>query len=170
MRLILRNLYDMALNALKILIVIMATALVIIVFSNVIFRYFLNSALAWSEEAARFLFIWLSFMGAVLANAKSEHMNFDMIVKHVPKKVGAILSIVANMIIISILILIIKGSITIVLGSITWMTSALEIPYGYVYSIVPVCSLILALQFLTRLIKNVISLFDFKTRNLRKKV
>jgi TRAP-type transport system small permease protein len=46
---------------------ILITGMVLIVFSNVIGRYFLNSALAWSEEISRFMMIWLVWFGAVLA-------------------------------------------------------------------------------------------------------
>lgn len=48
--------------------IIMATALaimVVLVFGNVVLRYFFNSGITWSEEMSRYLFIWLTFLGAI---------------------------------------------------------------------------------------------------------
>ena len=37
------------------------------VFANVVLRYFFASSITWAEEASRYLFIWLIFMGAIPA-------------------------------------------------------------------------------------------------------
>jgi TRAP-type transport system small permease protein len=155
---ILNNAYSVFLKVIKIIIAVLASILVVVVFSNVLCRYILDFSLAWAEETARFLFIWLSFLGAVLANANSEHMNFDLLIKKMPRRIGEIFSIIAYAFILFILFLIIKGGITIVKGNLEWLSSALEISYGLVYSIVPVCSVILALQFLARMFKTIKSL------------
>jgi TRAP-type C4-dicarboxylate transport system permease small subunit len=157
--------YQGLLKVIKLLIVILGIALVLVVFSNVVARYFLNFSLAWAEETARFLFIWLSFLGAVLANAYSEHMNFDLLVNRSPKKLGQLLQIIAYLIILSVLFLVIQGGITIVIGNWEWLTPALEISYGLVYSIVPVCCVLLALQFLVRLFRIIQSLLGLSAEN-----
>ncbi len=54
--------------------------MVIIVFSNVVARYFLNSSLAWSEEISRFMLIWLAFLGSYLAFVRNEHLGLDLLV------------------------------------------------------------------------------------------
>ena len=149
------NTYEKILSALRFLIAVFAAVLVVVVFSNVICRYFLQFAIAWAEETARFLFIWLAFMGAVVANANNEHMKFDLLVSKLPKKTGALVTVLANGIILVILFLIIKGGFTIVRVNSEWMTPVLEIPYGAVYSIVPVCGTLLLVQFLSRMLKAV---------------
>lgn len=47
----------------------------------VFFRYVLNNPLYWSEEAARFLLIWLAFAGAALAFERGHHVNMDVLVR-----------------------------------------------------------------------------------------
>lgn len=139
------------LGLVKFLIAIMAAILVIVVFSNVLGRYFFNFALAWSEEAARFLFIWLSFLGAILANAHSEHMHLDLFVKWMPKKIGKGMLIISNLIVLIILGLLVDGGATMVVQNYNWQTSAMEISYGLVYSIAPISCIIMILQVLARL-------------------
>lgn len=143
---VLKGFYKAILKLLSWLIVLLATAMIFVVLTNVIARYFFGSAFGWADEVSRFLFIWISFTGAVIANDKSEHMNLDILVKYTPKKVGYAIQIFANIVVLIISIFLTLGGITIVQGSLDWLTPALEIPYGMVYSIVPVCCLLLAIQ------------------------
>lgn len=59
------------------LIVICLAIMGILVFGNVVLRYAFNSGIAVSEELSRLLFVWLIFMGAVLASAERIHIGFD---------------------------------------------------------------------------------------------
>ena len=137
----------------KSLIAILAAALVIVVFANVLGRYFFNFALAWAEETARFLFIWLSFLGAILANAHAEHMHLTLFVDRVPNKIRKVMLIVANIVVLFILGLLVDGGATMVAQNYNWQTPALEISYGLVYSIAPVSCVIMMIQVAARLYK-----------------
>lgn len=141
------------LRIVKFLIAIMAAVLVIVVFSNVLGRYFFNFALAWAEETARFLFIWLSFLGAILANAHAEHMHLTLFVDRVPNKIGKVMLIFANIVVLIILGLLVDGGATMVAQNYNWQTPALEISYGLVYSIAPISCIIMMMQVAARLYK-----------------
>ena len=41
--------------------------MVVLVFTNVVLRYALNSGIAVSEELSRWLFVWLTFLGGIVA-------------------------------------------------------------------------------------------------------
>lgn len=156
--------YNGLLKVITFLVVILSITLVVVVFANVISRYFLDASLAWSSEAARFLFIWTSFLGIVLANAKFEHMKFDLVVSRAPEKISRIISIAAYLIMLVVMCFIVRGGITIVINDLTWMTPALNISYGFVYSIVPFCVTILILQTVARIYANVKILFGFSQK------
>lgn len=121
--------------------------MVIIVFSNVIARYFLNFSLAWSEEISRFMLIWLAFLGSYLAFVKNEHLGLDLIVFLPPKTQAIIRTIAALLVIVALAILLYGGwsvtSFTIQSG---WTSPALSIPYGIVYAVVPFCAALLFFQ------------------------
>ncbi len=53
----------------------------ILVFGNVVLRYLFNTGITWSEEAARFLFVWLTFLGAVGALNENQHLGVDLVLK-----------------------------------------------------------------------------------------
>jgi TRAP-type transport system small permease protein len=54
--------------------------MVIMVFGNVVLRYGFNSGIAISEELSRWLFVWVTFMGAVVALKEKGHLGTDMMI------------------------------------------------------------------------------------------
>ena len=60
---------------------VLTTAMFLVVFSQVIFRYVLNQPSPWTEELSRYLFIWISLLGAAFGVMKQSHFGFDLIVK-----------------------------------------------------------------------------------------
>lgn len=55
-------------------------AMVVLVFGNVVMRYAFNSGFTVSEELSRWLFVWLTFLGAVVALRDNAHLGTDMLV------------------------------------------------------------------------------------------
>ncbi len=91
-----------ALNAycqvLDFLMVLALAIMVTLVFGNVVLRYGFNSGIAVSEEVSRWLFLWLTFMGAVVALKEHGHLGTDMLVARLPaagKKVCLVIAYLA---------------------------------------------------------------------------
>jgi TRAP-type transport system small permease protein len=62
------------------LIAAMLAVMVVLVFGNVFMRYAFNSGFTVSEELSRWLFVWLTFLGAVVALRRNGHLGTDMLV------------------------------------------------------------------------------------------
>ena len=62
------------------LIAIALALMVVLVFGNVVMRYAFNSGFTVSEELSRWLFVWLTFLGAVVALRDNAHLGTDMLV------------------------------------------------------------------------------------------
>ena len=58
--------------------------MVVLVFGNVVLRYAFNSGITVSEEVSRWLFVWLTFLGAVVAFKERAHLGTDMLVSRLP--------------------------------------------------------------------------------------
>ena len=78
--------YSILQKTIRFMLCVLLTCMVVIVFANVICRYYLNAALAWSEEVTRFMLIWMVFLGAVLAYVNDEHLGLDILVKSLPRR------------------------------------------------------------------------------------
>ncbi|HIO36304.1 MAG TPA: TRAP transporter small permease subunit [Candidatus Marinimicrobia bacterium] len=79
--------------------------MVIIILIQVFFRYGLNSALPWPDEAARFLMLWMTGFIAPSAYRWGGFVSIDMLLSRVPSKMGNIASLMLLMI--SLLVLVI---------------------------------------------------------------
>ena len=79
-----RKIIDIYCGIFEFLIALMLALMVILVFGNVVLRYGFNSGIAISEEVARWLFIWITFLGAVVALRERAHLGVDMLVSRLP--------------------------------------------------------------------------------------
>ncbi|WP_370870215.1 TRAP transporter small permease, partial [Rhodoferax sp.] len=67
---------------LELLIVLCMVAMVIMVFGNVVLRYGFNSGIDVSDEMSRYCFVWLTYIGAMVAMREKGHLGVDTLVKH----------------------------------------------------------------------------------------
>ncbi|HYW56657.1 MAG TPA: TRAP transporter small permease [Polaromonas sp.] len=96
---ILKNVIDTSIHwffkLLELLVVVCMVAMVVMVFGNVVLRYAFNSGISVSDEMSRYFFIWLTYIGAMVAMREGGHLGVDTLVKHLPvlgKKVCLFLS------------------------------------------------------------------------------
>lgn len=83
--------------------------LVLLVFLNVVLRYVFNSGITWSVELSGFLFVWLIFMGAVIALKEHGHLGVDLFVGKLPLKAQKGMFVLTNIVMIAVLVLFIHG-------------------------------------------------------------
>ena len=65
---------------LEALLVALLVAMVLMVFGNVVLRYGFNSGITVSEELSRWAFVWMTFLGAVIAVRENGHLGTDMLI------------------------------------------------------------------------------------------
>jgi len=54
--------------------------MVLLVFGNVVLRYAFNTGITISEELSRWLFVWMTFLGAIVALKEHGHLGSDMLI------------------------------------------------------------------------------------------
>jgi TRAP-type C4-dicarboxylate transport system permease small subunit len=67
-------------RALEALIALALALMVLMVFGNVVLRYAFNSGITVSEELSRWLFVWLTFLGAIVGLKERAHLGTDVLV------------------------------------------------------------------------------------------
>lgn len=68
-------------RGLEVLLVLLLAGMAIMVFGNVVLRYGFNSGILVSEEMARYFFVWLTFVGAVVTFRESAHLGVETLVQ-----------------------------------------------------------------------------------------
>jgi TRAP-type C4-dicarboxylate transport system permease small subunit len=99
-----------ALKALHLCIVGSLGLMVVLVFGNVVLRYGFNSGISISEEAARYLFVWLTFMGAIVAMKEHGHLGVDTLVSRLPGGGKRFCAVLADLVMLGCCVLLLIGS------------------------------------------------------------
>jgi len=123
-----------------------------VVFGQVFFRYVLNHPSPWTEELARYLFIWISLVGAAYGVKEQSHFGFEMLVK----KMNPGMQIAGHYLVqfcmgILVFVLIFYGLRMLKIVSFQ-ITPALQIPMRYVYYSLPVSGFLMSFHLIYNLL------------------
>jgi TRAP-type C4-dicarboxylate transport system permease small subunit len=129
------------------LIAFMLAVMVVLVFGNVVLRYGFNSGITVSEEVSRWLFIWMTFLGAVVALREHGHLGVDMVVQRLPRAGRKACLLIGHLVMLYIVWLLFQGSLA--QARINWDVTApttgasMAIVYasGIVFAVLAACLL-----------------------------
>jgi TRAP-type C4-dicarboxylate transport system permease small subunit len=115
-------------------------------FAQVMVRYFLGGSLSWSEEAVRFLFIWLSFIGFSITMHREGHIGVKFIVDLMPRPFQRVFALFSDACILGFLCFFIVKGIGVCRVTLYNLSPAINIPMGYVYGILPLSGILLVIS------------------------
>jgi len=111
----------------------------VLVIAQVVLRYVFNDPLTWSEEMARIVFIYLSFLGIGAAYGRRRHMSIDALIIILPARIKRAVELsvagIATAFLITVIILTARSMAELYRVEIT--TPALDFPMAFVYLIIP---------------------------------
>ena len=114
--------------------IVMAGAVVLQVTS----RYVFNNPTSWSEELARYLFVWITFLGAAVVIRKRRHVDVTVLTDRLPPGAAKVVYLVSDV------------AVLFMLGALTWagaglaimahrqLSAAMDLPMSLAYSAMPV--------------------------------
>jgi TRAP-type C4-dicarboxylate transport system permease small subunit len=108
-----------------------------VVFAGVLFRYFLNLPLTWTEELASLLFAWLTFVGAFVGFRTRSHIAIDSLMLLCPRRVRDAVGRLADLVVLALLALFVWQGVTLTLKTWSLEFPAMEISRGYLYLSLP---------------------------------
>ena len=125
----------------RVLSMLMAASLalmVVLVFTNVVMRYAFNSGITVSEELSRWLLVWLTFLGAIVALHERSHLGTDTLVSRLSVRGKKVCLAIGHVLMLFICWLVFKGSLEQV--KINWGTTsaAMETSMAFFYACGPV--------------------------------
>lgn len=114
-------------------------ALVIVVMtSQVISRYVFGSPIKWSEEFARYSFVWISYLGCAYCVGADGHTSITALKERLSEKGQKVLTIVGNVIMIGVFLRLMPIAIEYIAKNGDFLTSIMRIPFKYLYYSLPV--------------------------------
>lgn len=157
-------LFRTALRGLEHLLFLLLAAMVVIVFTNVVARFGFDSALTWADEVARFLFIWLTFIGATVGLARGAHIGMDIVVQMVSPAVKRWMGVVSDALVLLFLACWGLFGWQLVLQNLDYLAPATGLPMGYVYAVAPLSALVMAIVALLSLTRGLSQAYTFEEK------
>lgn len=109
-------------------------------------RYFLHRSLYWSTEVPNFLFMWIVFLGSAVAYRDKKHIAFSILLERLNPGIRRLVQIIGASILSAFFLFLLVAGTKVVLTNMESESEALKIPYGIVYSCVPVSSFLMLLD------------------------
>ncbi len=135
-----------------VVVVVLLMSMVAITSAGVLWRYGFNSALSWSEELARFLLIWISFLGAALAVYRDAHIGISVVFDRLPPLFQHWVERIVNVIILLFLGAILVHGIKFLPDVSLRTAPTLQVRMTIPYLILPISSAIMMFQLLVKMI------------------
>lgn len=127
--------------------------MVVLVFGNVVLRYGFNSGITVSEEVSRYLFIWLTFLGAVVAVHEHAHLGVDSLIRALPRR-GKLFCVVASeLLMLAVVGILFHGSWTQTVINLATKSPVSQVPLSLIYVAGLVASVMMAVLILRNLYK-----------------
>ena len=116
------------------LIAVALMIMVVLVFSNVVLRYLFNSGITVSEELSRWLFVWITFLGAVIAIRNHAHLGTDALISRLSPTGKKVCLVLGHLTMIYICWLIFQGSLEQTKINMTVLAPSTQLPIAIVYA------------------------------------
>jgi TRAP-type transport system small permease protein len=121
--------------------VLFATTILVIT-AQVLWRYAFGSPLVWTEEAARYLFMWITFLGAALAVRDGIHIRVTLLTDRLPARVRRVMTVVQLVLMVLLMGFLVYVGVVWVRANTGSRTPALGLPLSYaVYTSLPAAML-----------------------------
>ena len=110
---------------------------VVVIFVQVICRYVLQVALPWTEEFARFAFIWLIFLANAMAERQKEHFRVSYFVEQAPRRVRYVFWVFGELLIFSFFIWLFMDSLQFVKMGKRMISTVMQLRLDWIYWALP---------------------------------
>lgn len=136
------------------IIAVMGISMAFIVALQVLCRYGFNNSLFWSEELARFLLVWLTFLGATAAYHRGVHPGIDTLTNKLPPRSQLGCRIVVYFLSLPFFLVMVYHGSSFAYFVRMQISPALGLPKWILFSIIPVSGIIFLLYCLTFLLSD----------------
>ncbi len=128
---------------------ILGITMACVVILQVIFRYVLNHSLFWSEELARYILVWLTFLGASCAYYRKVHPSIDLITNRLHQKAQSALKFAVHAISLCLFVVMIYHGTLFTYFVRMQISPAMAIPKWIIFSVIPLSGLLFSLHCIT---------------------
>jgi len=140
----------------EVILVISLAVTVILIFAQILMRWLFNNSITWSEELARYIFIWQIWLGTSIGFKDDKHIRITIVRDKLKEKGQAVYDIIARFILLVFCVFIIVFGMKMVeqLVNTNYLSAALRMPMYWVYMALPFSSLIVCLRIIAKMVND----------------
>ncbi|EGI75603.1 TRAP transporter small permease [Hylemonella gracilis] len=129
-----QKLIDFIHRAFNVLMVLCLGLMVLMVFGNVVLRYGFNSGITVSEELSRWLFVWMTFLGAVVGVIQHAHLGTDALISRLPLRGRQLCFLVSHLLMLGVCWLMFDGARQQTLINLQSTSAVMETSMAWLYA------------------------------------
>lgn len=128
--------------------IVLLAAMAVIVFANVALRYLTDQSIEWAEEVARYMMIWLTFLGTGPVLRYGGHLAVDNLQDGLPPRVAVALRGLIALLMLGFFVFMMWYGLLYLERTQFQLTPATQIPFAYVYAAMPIGGALLIVHWL----------------------
>ena len=136
------------LNANRWALILLLAAMSLIIFTNVAMRYLTNDSLEWAEEVARYMMIWLTFLGAGPVLRYGGHIAVENLQDALPRAGGIAVRMLVAALLFGFFGFMVWYGWLYMQRTLFQLTPVTQIPFAYIYSAMLFGGVLLIVHFL----------------------
>jgi len=140
------------LGAAKLSVIAISVLMVVVTLAQVIFRYVIGAPLPWSEEMARYCFVWIVFLGGAIGLSRGVHLGVDLLVNRLPESLRTGLAALTNAMIACFAGAVIYASLPVINMNMFQRSPALGVQMSWIYVAIPISMSLIVLICVERVV------------------
>lgn len=138
-------------------IIVISVVMICVTLAQVIFRYVVAAPLPWSEEMARYCFVWIVFLGGAVGLARGIHLGVDLVVNMLPPPLRRAMDALTSLLIGGFACVVIYASVPVLNMNMFQRSPALGVQMTYIYMAIPISMGLILLICAERVIRDLSS-------------
>ncbi len=141
----------------KAAIIVISVVMICVTLAQVVFRYVIAAPLPWSEELARYCFVWIVFLGGAVGLARGIHLGVDLVVNALPPPLRRAMDALTSLLIGGFAVVVIYASLPVLNMNMFQRSPALGVQMTYIYIAIPISMGLILLICAERVIRDLFS-------------
>ncbi len=138
-------------------IIVISVVMVLVTLAQVVFRYVIAAPLPWSEELARYCFVWITFLGGAIGLSRGVHLGVDLFVNMLPLPARRALDALTSALIAAFAALVIYASLPVIDMNMFQRSPALGVQMSWIYIAIPISMTLIFVICVERIIRDLLS-------------
>jgi TRAP-type C4-dicarboxylate transport system permease small subunit len=135
------------------LVSLLLAGIAVLCFVEVVLRYFFARSLSWYDELAGYLLVWLTFLGAVLAQVHRQHIGIEELLERAPERSRRWMEAARHSVLLAVHLALLVYGTELALRFLGESASSVPVPMGAVYAVIPLSAALMVVLESARIVR-----------------